>query len=391
MATSDAPYIGLVRQRYNPFGGAERIIQRTILALHGIGHRVALYTREWAPAPDAPAVDKQEPTPDRIVLCQPRYLTKVGREKKFAEAVHAAVNRQPPALVQTHERIPGFDLYRAGDGVHATWLELCAEAAGKRRLWSQQLNPFHHYLVKTERALFTHPTLRAVICNSQLVQRDIQQRFGLPLAQLPLIRNGIDSNVFYPISPAQKAALRQQYLTALNIPPEAHVFLFVGSGYARKGVGRLMTVWPALPPHAHLIVIGQDRQFKQYQQRAREQAQIHLLGPQANVRAWYQLADCFVLPTLYDPFPNAALEAMACGLPVITTQTCGAAEVLTPDIGWIVPALDQAALTQALFLAASLSRDTLTNRGLRAAQLAQAYSLENMGQALGTLYQTILT
>jgi UDP-glucose:(heptosyl)LPS alpha-1,3-glucosyltransferase len=46
---------------------------------------------------------------------------------------------------------------------------------------------------------------------------------------------------------------------------------------------------------------------------------VHFAGAQDDVKPWYGMADCFVLPTLYDPFPNAALEAMACGLPLVTS------------------------------------------------------------------------
>ncbi len=64
-------------------------------------------------------------------------------------------------------------------------------------------------------------------------------------------------------------------------------------------------------------------------------------GPLKDVRPWYGAADGFVLPTLYDPCPNAALEALACGLPVVTSTTCGAQEwVHSGDNGWVVDAVD---------------------------------------------------
>ena len=70
-----------------------------------------------------------------------------------------------------------------------------------------------------------------------------------------------------------------------------------------------------------------------------------LLGPQDETKPFYGAADAFVLPTLYDPCPNAALEAMACGLPVITSTKCGAAElVLEHDAGFVCPARDIEAL-----------------------------------------------
>lgn len=384
--------IGLVRQRYTPFGGAERIVARSISALHSAGWEVQLFTREWS----AQAQEKNAELPDAVSVCNPRYLTKVGREKSFAEAVHAAVHvaqqRAELALVQTHERIPGFDIYRAGDGVHATWLELSAQAVGKDHLLlRQRLNPFHHYLLKAERALFTHAKLKAVICNSHMVQQDIHQRFGLPLDKLPIIRNGVDSSYFQPAPDGD--AQRHQLCDALDIPAHAKVFLMVGSGFSRKGVGRALAAWPSLPPNAYLVIVGDDRQRKRYQQAAKRDVRIHsrikFVGPQTDVRAWYHLADCFLLPTLYDPFPNAALEAMASGLPVITTSTCGAAEWLTPQTGWVVPPTDARALQQALAEACALSHVELHTRGAQARALVTPYSLERFGQELQALYERL--
>jgi UDP-glucose:(heptosyl)LPS alpha-1,3-glucosyltransferase len=72
------------------------------------------------------------------------------------------------------------------------------------------------------------------------------------------------------------------------------------------------------------------------------------LGGQADVRPFYGAADVFALPTLYDPFPNAALEALASGLPLVTTTTCGAAELVTAANGMVIAAGDVAALAASL-------------------------------------------
>ena len=77
---------------------------------------------------------------------------------------------------------------------------------------------------------------------------------------------------------------------------------------------------------------------------------MRFLGAQTDVRPFYGAADVFALPTLYDPFPNAALEALACGLPMVTTTTCGAAELVTPANGAVIAAGDVAALAASLDL-----------------------------------------
>jgi UDP-glucose:(heptosyl)LPS alpha-1,3-glucosyltransferase len=89
-------------------------------------------------------------------------------------------------------------------------------------------------------------------------------------------------------------------------------------------------------------------------------ARVMFLGGQQDVRPFYGAADVFALPTRYDPLPNAALEALACGLPVLTTPNCGAAELLDAGCGAVVAAGDVAAIAaglDALCSSAALMRD----------------------------------
>ena len=105
--------LGIVRQRYTPFGGAERFVERAIDTLIGRGVHVRVYTRSW-PAERAGQVEP--------VICNPYFIGGVWRDAGFARAVREALARDRPDLVQTHERIAGCDIFRAGDGVHRAWL-----------------------------------------------------------------------------------------------------------------------------------------------------------------------------------------------------------------------------------------------------------------------------
>ena len=102
------------------------------------------------------------PTPFKIA-----FIDKLWRDWSFARAARAAWRREGFDLVQSHERIAGCDVYRAGDGVHRRWLELRARTAR----WVERLgilvNPYHRYVCRAERRMFEHPRLRAVICNSR--------------------------------------------------------------------------------------------------------------------------------------------------------------------------------------------------------------------------------
>ncbi|MBI3575305.1 MAG: glycosyltransferase family 4 protein, partial [Gammaproteobacteria bacterium] len=123
----------------------------------------------------------------------------------------------------------------------------------------------------------------------------------------------------------------------------APLFLFVGSGFERKGLAPALRAVAQLPA-AQLLVIGRDRRAAHYQTLAQKLGlgeRVQFLGAIADVKPYYGAADALVLPTLYDPFPNVALEAMACGLPVVTSTTSGAAELIANDHnGYVCDALD---------------------------------------------------
>jgi UDP-glucose:(heptosyl)LPS alpha-1,3-glucosyltransferase len=139
-----------------------------------------------------------------------------------------------------------------------------------------------------------------------------------------------------------------------GIPGDAVVFLQVGSGFERKNVATAMRALAELPAHAWLVVVGRERKRAAYAELARTLGvadRVLLAGPQADPRPFYGAADAFVLPTLYDPCPNAALEAMACALPVITSTKSGAAELVRAhDAGLVCPARDVAGLAAHMHL-----------------------------------------
>jgi UDP-glucose:(heptosyl)LPS alpha-1,3-glucosyltransferase len=347
--------LAIIRQRYTPYGGAERFVEAALEALLERGIAITLYTRRW------PQTRLQLIEP---VLCNPPYLGRLWRDWSFARAVCANIARKPPELVQSHERLLCCDVYRAGDGVHAVSLEERLRDASPmaRRLvaWS----PYHRYVLDMERRLFASPALRAVICNSKMVKAEIQERFDLPDERLSVIYNAVDSDVFSPQLRSHRVTVR----TKLGVPEDATVFLLVGSGYARKGVARAIAALARLPGDTYLFVVGRDKSRRPYKNLARELGVAHrvaLLGPQEDPRPFYGAADAFVLPTLYDPCPNAALEAMACGLPVVTSTKCGAAElVVEHDAGFACPARDVDSLAWHMM--------TLTDAGARATLGARA-------------------
>jgi UDP-glucose:(heptosyl)LPS alpha-1,3-glucosyltransferase len=329
--------LAIIRQRYTPHGGAERFVEGALEALLERGVAISLYTRQW------PNTRLQLIEP---VLCNPFYIGRLWRDWSFARAVCGAVATKAPELVQSYERLLCCDVYRAGDGVHRAWLDEWLRGASAFNRWRVESSFYHRYLLDIERRLFASPWLRAVICNSKMVRDEIHERFGLSLEKLPVIYNAVDSAVFSPELKQHRADVRQK----LGVPDTATVFLLVGSGYARKGVATAIQALTKLPSNTYLFVVGRDKSARRYRRLARHLGiarRVVLLGAQDDPRPFYGAADAFVLPTLYDPCPNAALEAMACGLPVVTSTKCGVAELVTEnDAGLVCAARDVDALAR---------------------------------------------
>src|SRR5471032_1845920 len=170
--------LALVRQKYRPDGGAERFVSRALEALEGEDLDLNVITREWL----------GETNPNwHIHLCNPMKWGRVSRERGFADAARQIWQQEKFDLVQSHERIAGCDVYRAGDGVHAEWLQQRARVQNAAERAAVVLSPYHRYMLATERRMFEDPRLRAVVCNSAMVRDEIQARFKLDSGKLHVI------------------------------------------------------------------------------------------------------------------------------------------------------------------------------------------------------------
>jgi len=374
--------IALIRQRYNPYGGAERFVERAMTALAKQDVEMTLLARSWLGAEELAGEV-------RMIRCDPFYIGRVWRDWSFARSVCAALKANAFDLVQSHERIACCDIYRAGDGVHRQWLANRARAAAPLERIALALNPYHLYTKAAEKRLFASASLRAVICNSNMVKEEVRRHFGVAESKLHVIYSGVDLAAF---NPALRGEWRARKRAELGIADSAAVFLFVGSGFARKGLPQLLRAMTGVRG-AHLVVVGEDRELASMQGAAGDMklsSRVHFTGGQDDVKPWYGMADCFVLPTLYDPFPNAALEAMASGLPLITTMQCGAAELIESGAeGYVCrDALDVVELARCLNLAAASGQ--ALRMGAAARRKVEPLGLAGMAQQLTQLYADLL-
>ena len=384
--------IAIVRARYNPYGGAERFVQRAFAALAAQGVELTIVARDWPKGTQETQSghDLAGAVPLKFLRVDPFHIGSVWRDWSFALGVRKALRGGGYHLIQSHERIPGLPVFRAGDGVHADFLAQRRRALPAWRAAMLHANPYHAYTLAAERAMFRHPALKAVICNSDMVRAQIRQRFGVADDKLLLIRNGVDLVRFRPPDAAERAQAR----AALGVEPGVPVFAFVGSGFERKGLAAAIDAMGRLPAGsgAILLVAGTDRRARAYRARAARGTaadRIRFLGGVDDVRPVLWASDAFVLPTLYDPFPNAVLEALACGLPVIGSTGSGASELLRDGInGFVTDALDVDAIARAMQALSDPARQAQMARAARVS--AEPCSLDAMAASLIALYRRLI-
>lgn len=329
--------LAIVRQKYRQDGGAECFVSHSLEVLSKHRLDLNLITREW----------KGDKNPSwNVHLCNPMKFSRISRERGFAVAAKALWQKEQFDLVQSHERIPGCDIYRAGDGVHRRWLLQRARLLPewrRKRLFS---NRYHHYVMCAERAMYAASELKAVICNAQMIKQEIIDDFDVPDDKITVIYNTIDNQKFFPTDIKNRQFLRAKY----RISSQVHCLIFVGSGFERKGLAA--AICAVALTDSHILVVGKDKFEKRYRSLAKSlgcSQRVHFMGMQNQMLPFYQVADALLLPTLYDPFPNVILEAMSCGLPVITSTSCGGSEFISSGKnGFVVDALNITAITEAI-------------------------------------------
>ena len=292
-------------------------------------------------------------------------------------------------ITQSHERIPGCMIFRAGDGVHAAWLDHRAQDPSSLARLATRLSPFHRFILRQEAEMLAAPELRAVICNSHMVREEMRRYYDVPESKLVVIENGVNLEDFHPRLAGE---WRTRQREALGLADDVPVFLYVGSGFARKGVPQLIAALARCTnPHSRLVIVGEDRLADTYRRQAVKLGlgqRVLFAGPQKDVRPFYGMADAFALPTRYDPMPNAALEELACGLPTLTSTTCGiAARVTDGENGFVCDALDLDALARHLDALAAPGKAAAMREAARAS--VADLDLENMASRLLSLYRSL--
>jgi len=228
------------------------------------------------------------------------------------------------------------------------------------------------------------------VCVSQSVADFSIQTGHLPADKVTVVPNGVEFERFAHARPAE--------LSVWKIPADAKVILSVGRLDPQKAPGDLLSAFLAFAkqaPEFHLLFVGDGPLRSTLEERAASSAcasQIHFAGWQPQIPELMQAADCLVLSSLWEGMPNVVLEAMAAGLPVISTHVDGIGELIqSGEQGTIIEIGSMAQLRQAL-----TDFRTSPTQFLKMAENAQSlveqeFTWESIAQKYDQIYSQLLS
>jgi UDP-glucose:(heptosyl)LPS alpha-1,3-glucosyltransferase len=375
--------IGMVALDFHREGGSEGRTAHLVDRLVADGHDVHLVGARILGDWDGRVVQRRIPTPEHPhwleVLHFARRAEALVRSERY-DAVHNQIRPFVPGIVTVGGGSHRFYLDEVLPREHGAW-----RAAVRRRL------PLHRILLAMERRGFAPERCPFIIANSQLSRSGILRHYAFPPERIVVAHNGVDSVRFTPASrPLYREATRQR----LGIGPDEYTVLFVGQGFARKGLRALLAALTALNRRgveARLVVVGRGatRPWMREATRLGIDSRVTMVGHASDPVPFYAAADAFALPTYFDPFANATLEAMAAGLPVVTSGQNGAAEVLRSGLDGLVVGDpdDVAGLAEALgSLADPAARRAM---GQQARQTALKYSWDQPLERTLAIYREV--
>jgi UDP-glucose:(heptosyl)LPS alpha-1,3-glucosyltransferase len=362
--------IVFVRRGYSPTGGAEAYLKRLARGVIEAGHEVQLVaTNDWPHGewPFGSITHLRSKSPIEFAT----ELERMRAQFRFD-------------VLFSLERVWSCDVYRAGDGVHRAWLERRRKFELPLKRFVRSLSSKHQDLLRLEQSLFSGGNAKRVIAGSQMVKDQIVNLYGYPADKIDIIRNGVPLKKFR-FGPE----LREKSREELNLKPDQIALLFAGSGWERKGLLFAMEAAALCKNRKMRLLVagrGNARLYKTRRLRFWREEPVQFLGEVADMLRVYCAADIFILPTIYDPFSNACLEALACGLPVITTCSNGFSEIIENGVhGSIVDrAGDLLALRDAIRLWSDPSRRAAA-RSTNSQLAAQFDISQNINETLAIL------
>jgi UDP-glucose:(heptosyl)LPS alpha-1,3-glucosyltransferase len=368
-------------------GGAETSTRQFMHHLMDAGVELHVYTRS-----------RPSPVPGLFVhSVSGAAMSRTRKSVNFALRVDRMLGEEAFDIVHTFVPIRRADVYQPRGGCVPEMVERnialrSTSAARRLKRYTSRLNLKQRYMARMERAMLygpSHPTVAAI---SRYVASQIERHYHLPSDRIRLIFNGVDQDQSQSRhGELERAALRNEF----GIRGDEILVLEVAHNFRLKGVHRWMQALELLRKQGHKnirsLVVGRG-DSPRWHHRSRKMGldgALEFLGPSDRVRQFYHAADVLVHPTYYDPCSRVVLEAMASGLPCITTRWDGASEIITNEASGFV--LDKPDDVEGLAekMASLRDPDLRKRMGAAARQAVEPYSMLRHASEMLKLYEEL--
>jgi UDP-glucose:(heptosyl)LPS alpha-1,3-glucosyltransferase len=310
----------IVRSSYTATGGVERV---AVSLLHGLLEKAADVTLLTQPGQHWP-VFHPKLTIVEVGISRGHRLLQAWA---FNRGVNQYLAKHHSDCVLSLDKVTRFSHLHAGGGTHKTFLDIRDQYDSPAARFARRFSLFHRYILYLERKGFENPLLKKVRCNSQLVMNIIQKDYAVDPDKLVLVHSGVRWREMQA-SYDQRDTIAGELCLKHNLDPQLKKVLFLGSGFAHKGLEVAIRGLEQMSRDYQLIVVGKGsaQRFKRLAAAKNMADRLHFLGPQAN--GWQYAAACkaLVLPSRYDPFGGASAEGNAMGLPVLVSDKVGYAD-----------------------------------------------------------------
>ncbi len=365
--------VAVVIPKYGLVGGAEgfvyalteRLAMRNEFEIHVFANR---YRRG-----KAPILFHRVP-----IVGFPRFLKQIS----FAWFANHEIQKGAYDLVHSHDRIFRMDLFTMHGIPHETWV---------RGMRKKRLSLFDRGMIWVEKKGLTESPAPIVLPVSTLVKDELQKTYPVSEKQLQVIHPGVSLKRF---SEMDNLGCRQEIRNRHEIHEKDLVILFVGMNFEIKRLGLLIEAISRVPrgdgylSKVKLLVVGKGKKTV-YAAMAREHGvadRVIFAGVTREIEKYYVASDIFAMPSVYDTFGMAVLEAMAAGLPVIISQTVGARDLVNDGVeGFVLGDPPNAVELSGKIDFLSNAKDRL-KMGERAREKALKHSWDLVADQMATLY-----
>lgn len=299
-------------------GGVERVMAACANFLAARGHETHVFASDWDADAVSPAVVRHR-VPARE---WPTFLTPA----RFARRSRRSLRELRPAAdalgVFGVQCPPGGVMWV--QSVHKAWLEISGRHRDLKGRLRQRLNPFHPLILALEHDYFVRRKYRKLIALTPAVRSDLMRLYGVPAGDVVVLPNGYEPREF---GPHRRDRDRGSVRARLGYRDEDRVVVFVANELERKGFGPLLRGVARLGrPDVHLLVAGRvsPGPYAAEIESLGLGGRVRFVGSATDVGAYYAAADVFALPTEYEAWGLVIVEALATGLPVLTSRLAGA-------------------------------------------------------------------